>query len=270
LPNAGKGLQNRPVSDLVKLSVDVDGPVRGIRTIRDQALPFTIVRALTMTAQDAQQIVRQVERGVFKLRNDWTTRNTKITPATKEKMMAEVYTDTGDASAPDYLPRQQDGGERVPVGGHRYLAIPTDYLFKYTSRSRPIPDNLRPKAILPADAEIGATYAGSFSFGAGTARRVIGKRTLKKLGASDFMAFTQVTRSGSLCIMVRHGGGTGGPSDAEPWYLLIHDAHIRPVFPMTAVVTEVVSMNFEANFTRAAAEVAVNDALRGTGLTVKF
>jgi hypothetical protein len=185
-------------------------------------------------------------------------------------MMAEVYTDTGNSSAPDYLPRQQDGGERVPLGGHRYLAIPTDYLFKYTSRKRVIPDNLRPKALLPADAEIGATYAGSFSSGAGTARRVIGKKTLKKLGASDFMAFTQTTHSGSLCIFVRHGGGTGGPQDAEPWYLLVHDAHIRPIFPMTEVVTHIAIANFDANFTRAATEVAVNDALRGTGLSVKF
>jgi hypothetical protein len=262
------------MSDLISLKVDVDGPLRGLRMVREQALPFTIVRALTLTAQDAQQIVRQVERTVFTNRNDWTVRNTKITPATKQTLMAEVYTDTGNraSGAPDYLPRQQDGGERVPVSGHKYLAIPTNYLFKVTPKSRPIPDNLRPKALLPADAQIGQTYAGSFSSGRGSAKRVIGKAALKKLGASDFAAFTQVTHSGTLCIFVRHGGMGyhGGTQDAEPWYVLVRDAHIKPIFPMEAVVTEVVRSNFDGNFTRAAAEVAVNDGLRGTGLTVRF
>jgi hypothetical protein len=266
------------MGDLIKLKVDVDGPLRGLRMVRDQALPFTIVRALTLTAQDAQEIVQQVERTAFTLRNDWTTRNTKITPATKETLMAEVYTDTGNraSGAVDYLPRQQDGGERVPVSGHKYLAIPTNYLFKYTSKNRPIPDNLRPRAILPPDAEIGATYTGSFSsgsrVGAAAVKRVIGKGTMKKLGTSEFAAFTQVTHSGSLCIFVRHGGMgfKGGSNDAEPWYLLKRNASIKPRFPMEAVVTQVVGSNFDHNFTRAAAEVAVNDQLRGTGLTVKF
>jgi hypothetical protein len=261
------------MADLIKLKVDVDGPLRGLKTVREEALPFTIVRALTLTAQDAQEIVRQVERTTFTLRNDWTVRNTKITPATKEKMMAEVYTDTGNSAAPDYLPRQQEGGDRVPLSGHKYLAIPTNYLFKYTSKNRPIPDNLRPKAILPANAQIGVTYAGSFSSGSrGEVKRVIGKATMKKLGVSDFAAFTQVTQSGTLCIFVRHGGMSfrGGSNDAEPWYVLVRDARIRARFPMEAIVTQVVGSNFDHNFTRAAAEVGVNDQLRGTGLTVKF
>jgi hypothetical protein len=266
------------MGDLIKLSANVDGALRGLRMVRDEALPFTIVRALTLTAQDAQQIVRQVERTAFTLRNDWTTRNTKITPATKQTLMAEVYTDTGNraSGAIDYLPRQQDGDDRVPVGGHKYLAIPTSYLFKYTPKSRPIPDNLRPRAILPPDAEIGATYTGSFSSGGrvgpAAVKRAIGKATMKRLGSGEFAAFTQVTQSGSLCIFVRHGGMgfRGGSNDAEPWYILKRNARIQPRFPMGAVVEQVVGSNFDHNFTRAAAEVAVNDQLRGTGLTVKF
>jgi hypothetical protein len=263
------------MSDLISLKVDIDGPLRGIKAVREQALPFTIVRALTMTAQNAQTTVRGVERFVFKLRNDWTTRNTKITPATKEHMTSEIYTDTGSHSdgGVDYLPRQQDGGERVPLSGHKYLAIPTNNIFKYTSRNRPIPDNLRPQVLLPLDAEFGATYTGTFSAGTrgqGGVKRVIGKGTLKRLGSGDFAAFTQTTKSGSLCIMVRHGGMGSGPQDAEPWYLLVKDAVLRPIFPMTTMVTQVVDANFDRNFTRAAAEVGVNDALRGTGLSVKF
>ena len=262
------------MGSLVKLSCDVDGPLRGLGKLREEGLPFTIARALTMTAQDAQAVVRQVERGVFNTRNDWTVRNTKITPATKETLMAEVYTDTGNRTtgAPDYLEKQQDGGERVPVSGHRYLAVPTRYLWKYTSQNKPIPDNLRPRAILPADAQFGVQYGGSFAGGrAKGEKRAIAKATLKKLGQSEFVGFVQKTKGGTLCIFVRHGGlGFHGAADAEPWYVLTPSAHIPAIFPMADVVEQVVLMNFELNMTRAAAEVAVNDELRGSGLQVKF
>jgi len=39
---------------------------------------------------------------------------------------------------------------------------------------------------------------------------------------------------------------------------------------MIEVVTQVVASNFDRNFTRAAADVGVKDALRGSGLTLKF
>jgi hypothetical protein len=262
------------MGDLVKLKVDVDGPLRGIRMLKDEQLPFTIARSLTMTAQDAQKTVRGVERFVFQLRNDWTVQNTKITPATKQTLMAEVYTDTGNrkTGAPDYLPPQESGGEKVPVGGHQFLAIPTRYLYKYTSRNRPIPDNLRPKALLPPDAQAGVRYSGGFVAGRGEGiKRAIGKATMKRLKTGEFEAFVQTAKSGTVCIFVKHGGlGFSGAQDAEPWYILVREAHIRPRFPITEIVTQVVDKTFSANFTRAAAEVGVNDALRGTGLSVKF
>ena len=260
---------------LLRMSCDVDGPLRGITALKDSQLAFTIARALTMTAQDAQKVVQQVERGTFRLRNDWTVRNTRITPATKQTLMAEIYTDTGNrkTGAPDYLPRQEESGDKVPANGHRYLAIPTRYLFRYTPRTRPIPDNLRPAALLPANAMSGATYAGTFSAGsrAGGTNRLVSRATLKRLKSGDFEAFLQTTQSGTLCIFVRHGGLAGqGSHDAEPWYLLTAHAHVPAIFPMFEVVQVVVNSNFEANVTRASAEVGLNDLLRGSGLQSKF
>jgi hypothetical protein len=265
------------MADLISLKVDVDGPLRGLRMVREQALPFTIVRALTLAAQDGQEVARNLEKsGIFKLRNDWTRMNTKIKAATKQDFIAAVYTDTANrkTGAPDYLERQQDGGDRVPVAGRKYLTLPTKYLFKYTPVGRPIPDNLKPRVLLgPTQVPIGTKVNGTFAGGhiAGE-RRAISGRTLKRLKTGEYVAFLQYAATGTLCLFVRHGGISwhGGTQDAEPWYVLVSNARIRPIFPMTAEVEKAVNANFDRNFTRAAAEVAVNDQLRGTGLTVKF
>ena len=204
--------------------------------------------------------------GIFNIRNDWTTAQTKITPATKDNFVAEIYTETGNRTtgAPDYLEKQEEGGEKVPVSGHRFLAIPTKYLYKYTSPNKPLPDNLRPRAILPVDAQFDVQYGGSFAGGrANGEKRAIGKRTLKKLGQSEFVGFVQKTKSGTLCIFVRHGGlGFHGASDAEPWYTLVRSASIKPRFPMGDIVDQVVQTNFESIFIKTAQEVGVSIKLR--------
>lgn len=257
------------------MKMDLGGVDKGIEQMLGDDLPFTIARFLTMEAQDGQAAAREGEQRTMKLRNDWTQRNTKITPATKQNLFSEVYTDTANykTGAPDYLPRQQDGGERVPLAGHKFLAIPTRYLRKYAPDSKPIPDNLRPLALLPAGAEAGQHYAGTFNAGSRSSgtHRVITRGTLKKLGNADFVAFIQTTRSGTLCIFVRHGGMgyQGGSQDAEPWYTLVREAHLKSRFPMEELVRQAVEAGLENNFNRAAAEILVNNALKN-GLSVRF
>jgi hypothetical protein len=254
---------------------DVSKQVEGLEKMLGDDLPFTIARFLTLEAQSGQAAARTKAAGVFRLRNDWTVQNIRITPAKKTSLFAEVFTDTSNrkTGAPDYLPRQQDGGDRVPLQGKHYLAVPTRYLWKYTPKSRPIPDNLRPSALLPPGMKIGESYAGKFSSGsraAGT-KRVVSKGTLKKLSSSEYEAFVQRTHTGTLCIFVRHGGiGWHGDSqDAEPWYVLATHATITARFPMELVVQQAVASNADANFNKAAAEVLVNRAL-GSGFGVRF
>jgi hypothetical protein len=259
---------------LISMKLDIADQIKGIEELAGTQLPFTIARFLTLSAQDGQKAARG-GTSVFQLRNDWTKRNIKITAATKQTLMSEVYTDTGNqkTGAPDYLPRQEEGGNRVPLGGHTYLAIPTNYLYKYTPKSRPIPDNLRPKALLPPGAQVGQQYAGSFSAGSRSSgtKRLITKGTMKKLKGSDFAAFLQTTKSGTICIFVRHGGFGyhGGSNDAEPWYVLVRSARVKPIFPMTQEVEAIVQANLDRNFDRAVAEVLINEALK-YGLKVQF
>ena len=257
---------------MIALKVDLGDVPAGIESMLGEDLPFTIARFLTNVAQTGQEGARIAEKSVFKLRNDWTVRQTKITPATKKSLVSEVYTDTSNykSGAPDYLPRQDEGGEKVPLAGHRYLAIPTRYLRKLATGI--IPDALRPKNLLPPGANVAEEYSGNFAAKPTVRpRRAIGRDARKKLGNGEFVAFVQHTKSGTLCIFVRHGGMGyhDGSNDAEPWYTLVREANIKPRFPMEQVVQGVIDAYADRDFDRAAAEVLVNAALK-SGLRVRF
>ncbi len=247
---------------LIKLFCNIDDAVAQVRALNEEQLPFILARSLTRVAQAAQAKVKLTVVSRFTTRNTWTEQNIKITPATKSTQTSEVYTDTGNrkTGAPDYLPRQEEGGEKVPYGGHRYLAIPTTYLWRYTPKTRPLPDNLRPTALLPAGANVGDSFSGQFSAGSrsnGT-HKVITRRTLRKLGNGQFVAFLQHTKGGTLCIFVRHGGmGYQGARDAEPWYTLVRSAHVQPRFGMEQSVKSVVDDQFAEIFVETAKEVGV-------------
>jgi hypothetical protein len=248
---------------LITLKCDVDGPLKGIIGLKADQLPFTIARALTMTAQDAQMESQQLAVNVFKLRNDWTIRNIKITPATKTKLVAEVYTDTSNRStgAPDYLPPQEDGAEKVPHNGHAHLAIPTRYLWALAG-SKVIPTELRPKNLL------GAGGNGRFltSRRQGRERQLVLKNQVLVRGWV-FWESTQPWR-GKEWIFGRNANVK--TREVFPMYELVPEAEIKPRFPMEQAVQARVEKAFPANFTAAAAEVMSNDLLRGSGLTVKF
>ena len=256
---------------MISIRTDMGDVDAGLERLIGEDLPFTIARFLTMQAQSGQGAARAGEREVFKLRNDWTTQNTKITPATKQSQMSEVFTDTSNrkTGAEDYLPRQDEGGDKVPLAGHRYLAIPTRYLRKVAPGI--IPNALRPKNLLPAGANLGEAFTGSFSSKGTRPRRGLGRDARKKLGSNEFVAFVQQTRGGTLCIFVRHGGigFHGGSQDAEPWYTLVSEAHVKARFPMEQLVETALDADAQKNFDRAAAEVLVNNAIR-SGFRVQF
>jgi hypothetical protein len=257
---------------VITLTTDISGPLAGVEQLLGEDLPFTIARFLTMQAQSGQEATRGLVKNVFTNRNDWTVKNIKITPATKQSQFSEVYTDTENrkTGAGDYLPRQDEGGERVPLAGHSFLAIPTRYLRKIVPGI--IPASFRPRNLLPPGAELGKAYAGKFR-APGRSATPYPRTQAQHLALSngEYVAFAQTTRGGTLCIFVRHGGigYHGGSQDAEPWYTLIREAYIKPRFPMEEIVAKALEANLEKNFDRAAAEVLVNNAL-ASGLRVRF
>lgn len=240
------------------MSVDIASASAAMKDLQEQQLPFTIARALTMTAQSAQMEVRKELPGIFKLRNDWTVQGIRITPATKQSLVAEVRTDTANRAtgAPDYLPRQDYGGEKVPLNGRQHIAVPTKFLrMMLATDSSPIPEALRPRALMQY-----ADQQGQY-----TSRK--GKLRSQPTAIKGMIFFLQKLKSGESAIMARY---ITDERNVYPMYLLIPMANIRGRFPMEEIVQREVERVFAENFRKAAIETMGNDYLRGSGVYVKF
>jgi hypothetical protein len=240
---------------IIGIKVDTDKPRAALADLRSEQLPWTIARALTKTAQDAQAAGRKLAGSVFRLRNDWTVRNIKIKAATKNQLMSVVLTDTCNAKtgAPDYLPPQEDGGEKVPLRGRLHIAIPSTYLRQITNNG-PIPDKYRPRTMLQF-AQIGPPT----------------KKEMRKRRAAirdGWYYFLQTLSSGAHVIMGRYVADAR--DQARVFYLLVTEANIRRRFPLQDTAIDVVDQRWPENFKQAAIETMANDLLRGSGLRVKF
>lgn len=111
------------------------------------SMVFAGVVALTRTAKHAQRAVQDNLPEVFNIRNKWTVQGIRITPATREKQEAEVY------SKDWYMPVHESGGQRstsrgfwIPVGIRAALGI---------SKKELIPQYARPKNLLKGNRKIG-------------------------------------------------------------------------------------------------------------------
>lgn len=246
---------------MLSARVNVDGPMRAFGELRREQLPWIIARALTRTAQDGQTASRRLEGEVFKLRNDWLTRNTKITPAQKTALVATVYEDARNRAGRvgDYLSDQEDGATRggfVTVRDGEfsgtYRAIPTKYV---TPFGRVIPRELLPQNLL-------SSVAGRY-----TTFNRRGQIALKNQRLVNGMVFfVQKLSRGDLAIC----GRRPGMHEALPFYILARAAQVSGRFPMAQTVIALAEERFPENFRLAAIETLGNDLLRGSGLRVKL
>jgi hypothetical protein len=196
------------------VNIDTTKYVAGVREFAVKQLPFVIAKTLTDTVKDGQiEVQRNVDRA-FKLRNSWTKQGIRIKPADKKgnagRIEADVHTDTANRTtgAPDYLARQEDGGEKVPYGERHYIAVPTKYLRQMAPGI--IPAELRPKALLGA---VGGRY---------TARTRKGQIAIRnQVRVRGFEFFLQKLKRGDMAILGRYMTDR----DAYPFYLLISHAN---------------------------------------------
>ena len=224
----------------IRIAIDITGYVEEVNQARSRDIPFVTAKALTRTAQDAQSEVRRDVQQKFSLRNTWTQTGIRITPAEKLSwpITAEVYTDTGNAQAPDYLTGQEEGGEKVAHNGHAHIAIPTKYLRALIGQSTIIPAALRPNELLAA---FTATH---------TSRR--SKKMVKTPKAQQYVGFKQYVR-GELYILVRRPNGS--ERDVLPFYHLVPEALLKPVLQMEETVTRVAEDRFETHWDDAWADL---------------
>jgi hypothetical protein len=240
LPLSGKSEDHDFV---INLKADFDPLTKDIDE-KNRQLPFAIALTLTKVAQDGQAAGRKEEGAVFRNRNDWTVRNTKITPAKKTDLVAEVYTDTANrqTGAPDYLVGQEDGRERVPIQGRQHIAIPTKFLYQLIGgQDKIIPDWLRPKAML-GYASLSGNYVN---------RR--GKTVRGNAQTRGYYFFLVRFKSGKKGIMARQVNDP--PNAALPMYVFVTHANIRKRLHLQDDVAQAIDVQLQKRWDEALMEV---------------
>jgi hypothetical protein len=102
----------------MNIQSDIKQAVAKLQSITDaKQLPFAIARALTVTARDVQDEVRNNLAQRFTLRNNWVRQGIQIQRATKQNLEAMVF------SRDAFMGLQEVGGAKSPLGN--YLAVPT-------------------------------------------------------------------------------------------------------------------------------------------------
>ena len=226
------------------VKIDISGYVAQVEQARSRDIPFATAKALTRTAQDAQiEVKRDIVR-LFHLRNAWTVQGIKITPAQKLSfpIEAEVYTDTGNGKAPDYLVAQEDSALKVAHEGHTHIAIPTEILRGLIGKGTIIPDALRPANLLSAYT---AQHVSRVKDKLG------GARLVRTPVAQQYVGFKQLVK-GNLYILVRRPNartsGKLGPHEVLPFYLLVPETKVRAVLGMQETVERVAAGRFEQHW----------------------
>jgi hypothetical protein len=222
----------------LRVDIDISGYVAQVDQARSRDIPFVTAKALTRTAQDGQIEMKRRVGQIFKLRNSWTINNIKIVPAQKLSwpIQAEVFTDTANSrtGAPDYLVGQEEGAERVPIGGRQHLAIPTENLYKLIGgRDKPIPDEFRPRALLAL-----ADNQGRYVDRRGRNRRSAQSR--------EYYFFEVTFKSGATGIMARHFNDRRDA--AVVLYIFVHEGNIRKRLNMQETVQQIAEQRFEQHW----------------------
>ncbi len=149
----------------IRFTVDLQGVEKHLNEIERRQVPYATALTLTRLAQLGQKAVRATLPEIFHLRNDWTIRNIRITPAKRGDIRAgsavRTATENRKTGAPDYMPQQEYGNIKMAHGGRRHICIPSDYLRELTHNG-PIRAAMRPHALLQAteDAYAGRGRAG--------------------------------------------------------------------------------------------------------------
>lgn len=140
------------MSVAINVSFDTAPIVRGFEDLARKQIPFATAVALTRTAKDAAEDVRNHLGDDFTLRSSWVARGITISPATKTRLRAEVR------SRDKFMALQETGGDRVPSTPGRD-AVPVT-----GSAARPSKAAKSPRRVWPANLKRGyAVKRGSAS-----------------------------------------------------------------------------------------------------------
>ena len=223
----------------LRVKLDAAALLEGLDDLQKKQIPYALAKTLTDCVKDGQSAVQESLGSKFELRNNFTRQGIRIKPADKrgDRIEADVHTDTANRSsgAPDYLGQQEVGGEKVPHGGHQYIAVPTVYLRILAPGV--IPAELRPKNLLRA---VGGRYDTTRRTKGG--ERQIALRNQKLVRGMVF--FLQRLEDGHMAILGRYANA----HDAYPFYLLISETDVKPRLEMEKTVRDAVEKSFPVNW----------------------
>jgi|GEM_PF-1217324 len=221
---------------MITIKVDSSQVVDSLTYVAKEQLPFAGARALTWTAQDAQDAVRRELDKDFMLRNNFVKQGIRIEPASKENLRARIYTRSDGKFSIDFMVRQEEGGEKTPTHGQN-LAIPasskgTTYVRQGENSRGVIRRDMKPRALLDNKQE----------YFKGTVHGVYG--IWKRTGQKDSKGWPR--------------------PHVNLMYVLKHEATVKPRFNFMPTVQQTVQERFERNF-----ELSFKDAV-GSNKLAKF
>ncbi|HQU03503.1 MAG TPA: hypothetical protein PLT25_02175 [Acidocella sp.] len=199
-------------SDITKLAAS-------LTAFDETQMPYTVARALTATALQAQAEIRAAMPSEFTLRRDWIVKGIRIVMARKENLVAMIY------SIDPFMGRQEYGGEKIPMDGGKNIAVPL--------AARPNKGAIIPASLLPQN--LGkAEYTISMKSG----KEIVKKGT----GGTAF----RLISNGKTYLALRTAAGL------QMMYLLIPMTLVKPRLNMGVITQRVVKEQFAQNFFEAA------------------
>lgn len=219
----------------IGLKSDIEKLTASLSAFNPDQLPYTIARALTTTAKQAQAAVIDAMPSNFILRRkQFIESGVQIEPARKENLRAIVF------DRDDFMARQESGDDKIPIDGGKNLAVPL--------AARPNPGAIIPEALRPAN-------LGRAVYTISSKGHLITKR------GTPNAAFRMVSNGKTYLAYRQHG-------KLMMMYLLIPAAKIKPRLHLAEITMRVVKENFAQNFMEAA-RIAMETRIDGKYLTDK-
>lgn len=110
---------------MIVLKVNSEEIANKLDYLSREQMPFAGARALTWTAQDAQDAVRRELHQRFMLRNNFVSQGIRIQSASKDTLQAKIFTRNDGKFSIDFMVLQETGGQKSPTSSHN-ISLPVD------------------------------------------------------------------------------------------------------------------------------------------------
>lgn len=236
---------------MIKIRVDIAACVRGLDDVAYRQVPFATVLTLNRLANDGQEAERERIAKAFRLRKEtWNLRGVYIANedrATKAKPRVVIQIEAKRS----HFEKFEEGGEKVPVAGRKFLAVPNPKVFG--RRILKADDPLRPKNLHLHKDDHGRIIGDQRTFVVPTTngQQAIMQRVGRRLVVSGKGSLGRLT-------LDNFAGGMG-PRTKKERYSVSRTEGVRTLYQLVKRVKVKASLQFVETITR---EVQAKTAAR--------